>query len=50
LILYILCNILYSQLLKCEEDIAASLKNGKTTDECGASDTESDSGDNGDDS
>jgi hypothetical protein len=33
-----------------EEDIAASVKNGKTTDELGASDTRSDSEDNGDDS
>jgi hypothetical protein len=32
-----------------EEDIATSLKNVKTTDEIGASDTESDSEDNGDD-
>jgi hypothetical protein len=33
-----------------EEDIAASVKNGKTTDELGASDTGSNSEDNGDDS
>jgi hypothetical protein len=33
-----------------EEDIAASVKNGKTTDELGASDTGSDSEGNGDDS
>jgi hypothetical protein len=33
-----------------EEDIAASVKNGKTTAERGASDTGSDSEDNGDDS
>jgi hypothetical protein len=33
-----------------EEDIATSVKNGKTTDELGASDTGSDSEDNSDDS
>jgi hypothetical protein len=39
-----------AQHLSEEKDIAASVKNGKTADELGASDTGSDSEDNGDDS